>query len=73
MPEMGAGILSCERVPKGGPGCDGALGDHGDTIHVRRTVHVLAVPVDAASFTGQPILDVNYDDISFAHLKCIDR
>ena len=60
---MGIPVLEC------GVGLNGALGDHADTVHVRREALQDAVPVDGDALGhGEVVLQVHDDGVTFAHL-----
>ena len=63
---MGIPVLEC------GVGLNGALGDHANTVHVRREALQDAVPVDGDALGhGEIVLQVHDDGVTFAHLSLI--
>lgn len=69
MPEVGSSIGRCESVAESRTRGDGALRDHGHTVHVRRVSHVKAVPVDAGSLSEQVVLQVHDHFVTLADLQ----
>ena len=60
---MGIPVLEC------GVGLNGALGDHANTVHVRREALQDAMPVDGDAFGhDEVVLQVHDDRVTFAHL-----
>ena len=49
-------------------GFDGALGEVGHPVHVRRAPHVQAVPVDGRGIRHEHVLHVNHHFVAFAGL-----
>lgn len=66
--EIGAGGLRQEGVAESLSLHDGALGDHGDSVHPGGVALSDAVPVDTCALTGHLVLHIHDNLITFADL-----
>jgi hypothetical protein len=69
MIEVSSGGGSTELVAEMRLALYGALCDHRDAVHIRRTPLLLAMPVQGRLQAAQVALHVNNDHISLAHLQ----